>query len=282
MKIIISFIILIVANYTFGQEVQYVNANNGLIIREKPDKDSERIGKLEYGTRIIIIEETEIELAIKEGQEIINGKWVEIQEVDGSLKGYVFSGYLSLNRLSKRIEIKFENFSVHMELEVWDENEDLKKVQKDTAIVYVELGETPEGKKIKLNFSKFKNIEIYQRHENSVTIMDEGPHCDLKEWKHYYSEWKKLNYDLKENVFISDLYEQEDWDKFIDVNINELKTAVEKECGDYWSEHIKDIKNVYEYPIGVSMSRIFLKILLTDENDIITEKTISFEIPMGC
>ena len=115
-----------------------------------------------------------------------------------------------------------------------------------------------------------------------MTIMDEGPHCDLKEWKHYYSEWKKLNYDLKENVFISDLYEQEDWDKFIDVNINELKTAVEKECGDYWSVHIKDIKNVYEYPIGVSMSRIFLKILLTDENDIITEKTISFEIPMGC
>lgn len=282
MKNVLTILLLILTNYVFGQQIQYVNADNGLIVREKPNTSSERIGKLEYGTRVDIIKETEFDLTIKDGDKNISGKWVEIQEIDGNQKGFVFNGFLTSNRLSKIIEIKFQDFSLQMELEVWDENETLKKVQNDTAKVYVELGETPEGKKMKINQSKFKKIEVFQRHENSITIMNEGPHCDLTEWKHYYSDWKKLDFDLNENKFVSDSYERDDWEKFIDVDINELKKAVEKECGGYWSEHIKDINNFNEYPSGVSMSRIFIKILLTDENDSVIEKTIEFEIPMGC
>ncbi|SHF05488.1 SH3 domain-containing protein [Psychroflexus salarius] len=282
MKNVITILLLILTNYNFGQQIQYVNADNGLIVREKPEIGSDRIGKLEYGTRVYIIRETELDLTIKDGNKNISGKWVEIQEINGSQKGYVFNGFLTSNRLSKRIEIKFKDFSLKMELEVWDKNETLYKVQKDTAKVYVKLGETPEGKKIKIKQSKFKKIEVFQRHENSITIMNEGPHCDLTEWKHYYSDWKKLDFDLTEYTFISDSYERDDSEKFIDVNINDLKKAVEKECGGYWPELIKDIKSVNEYPSAVSMSRIYLKILLTDENDSVIEKIIEFEIPMGC
>lgn len=282
MKNVITILLLILTNYTFGQKKQYVKADNGLIVREKPSLSSERIGKLEYGTRVNIIQESEIELKVKDGEENIIGKWVEIQVIDGNQKGFVFNGYLTPNRLSKRIEIKFADFSIQMELEIRDKNADLKKIQKDTGKVYLELGETPEGKKVKVKQSKFKNIEIFQRHENSVTIMNEGPHCDLTKWKHYYSDWKKLDFDLNENSFVSDSYEREDWEKFIEIDLSELKKAVEKECGGYWPEHIKNIKNVNEYPSGVSMSRIFFKILLTDENDSVTEKYIEFEIPMGC
>ena len=149
MKNAITILLLILTNYIFGQQIQYVNAENGLIVREKPETGSERIGKLEYGTRINNIKETEFDLTIKDGDKNISGKWVEIQEIDGNQKGYVFNGFLTSNRLSKRIEIKFQDFSLKMELEVWDENENLKKIQKDTAKVYVELGETPEGKKNK-------------------------------------------------------------------------------------------------------------------------------------
>jgi uncharacterized protein YgiM (DUF1202 family) len=282
MKNLLTILLLILTNYIFGQRIQYVNADNGLIVREKPDTSSERIGKLEYGTRVDVIKETEFDLTIKDRDKNISGKWVEIQEIDGNQKGYVFNGFLTSNRLSKRIEIKFQDFSLQMELEVWDENGELKKVQNDTAKVYVELGETPQGKKIKIKQSKFKKIEILQRYENSVTIMNEGPHCDLTEWKHYYSDWKKLNFDFTENTFVSDSYEYEDSEKFIEIDINELKKAVEQKCGGYWPEHIKDIKKVNEYPSGVSMSRIFLKILLTDENNSVIEKTVEFKIPMGC
>jgi len=282
MKTLITIILLVCFKSVFGQEIQYVKAENGLIIRSSPDKTSERIGKLEYGTRVKIIQETDLELTIKDGEESISGKWTEVEEIGGNQKGFVFSGYLTLKELSKRIKIRFQEFTLQMDLEAWDEKEELKKIQGNNVRVYLELGETPEGLKVKISDSKFKKIEIFQRHENSVTIMNEGPHCDLIEWKHYYSEWKKIDYNTKENTFVSDSYERQDWEKFIEVDIDELKKAVEKHCGNYWAEHIQNVKNVNEYPSGVSMSRIFFKILLTDENDSVTEKTISFEIPMGC
>jgi len=282
MKTLITIILLVCFKSVFGQEIQYVKAENGLIIRSSPDKTSERIGKLEYGTRVKIIQETDLELTIKDGEESISGKWTEVEEIGGNQKGFVFSGYLTLKELSKRIKIRFQEFTLQMDLEAWDEKEELKKIQGNNVRVYLELGETAEGLKVKISDSKFKKIEIFQRHENSVTIMNEGPHCDLIEWKHYYSEWKKIDYNTKENTFVSDSYERQDWEKFIEVDIDELKKAVEKHCGNYWAEHIQNVKNVNEYPSGVSMSRIFFKILLTDENDSVTEKTISFEIPMGC
>lgn len=281
-KTLITLLILVLATAAFGQQIQYVKAENGLIVRESPDKNSQRIGKLEYGTRVKLISEIDIELTIKDGAENISGKWTEIQEIGGDQKGFVFNGYLTPKKLNKRTEIKFQNLSLQMEIEAWDEEGELKKIHGNTATVFLELGDTPEGKKVKINQTKFKKIEVFQRHENSVTIMNEGPHCDLTEWKHYYSEWKKVDYNSKENTFVSASYNQEDWGKFSEVDINELKKAVEKECGAYWAEHIKNIENVYEYPSGVSMSRIFFKIVMTDKNDAVTEKIISFEIPMGC
>ncbi len=282
MKFFNILLFLLSTTSVFSQQIRFVNADNGLIIRESTNKKSKQIGKLEYGTEVEVIEETEIELKVKDGQKNITGKWVKVQEIDGNQKGYVFNGYLTPNQLHKKIEIKFKDFSVQMELDVWDENGDLKKTHNGNAKIYVELGDTPEGKKVKIKQSKFKKIEVFQRHENSVTIMNEGPHCDLTKWKHYYSEWKKLDFDAEENSFISDSYEREDREKFIEVGINELKKEVEKECGKHWSEQIKNIKNVNEYPSRVSTSRIFFKILLIDRNDSVTEKIISFEIPMGC
>jgi len=46
-----------------------------------------------------------------------------------------------------------------------------------------------------------------------------------------------------------------------------LKSAVEKHCGERWSKLITKIKNVNEYPSGVSLSKIFIKIVITDKNN---------------
>ena len=89
-------------------------------------------------------------------------------------------------------KIQFQDFTIVIDdLEAFDENDVLKQIQKDTAIVYLEYGESIEGKKISLQ-SNFTDFKIYQRLENSITISDEGPHCDLTEWKHYDSEWKHI------------------------------------------------------------------------------------------
>ena len=182
------------------------------------------------------------------------------------------------------IEIKFEDFQVNIDsVLIYDAEGSLKNIQKDTAIVYLELGESIEGVIFKISkHNKFDKIKIFQRFENSITIMAEGPHCDLTEWNHYNSEWKELK-QINNKEYLTDSYSERDWELFVDIEIEDLIKAVKEKCGDEWANYIKNIKSPNEYPSGVSTSRIFIKILLEKvENGEEQEKIISFEIPMGC
>ena len=269
-----------------AQEVLYVEANNGLILRDNPDKMAQRIGKLEYGTTVKILEKTGLALQLLDNGKKLQGEWVKIKEVDSEYRqreGYVFNGYLTPQKINKRLKIHFEDFLFEIEeLEIWDEEKELNKVQKDSARAFVELGDSPEGKFIRIKQKKYKKVEIFQRFENSITIMDEGPHCDLTEWEHYNSEWERLNFNTGDYTFKAHSYSQQDWNTFIPVDMNEFKEAVDEHCGERWFKLIQDVKSVHEYHSGVSMSRIFFKIRLTDKNDSIIQKIVVFELPMGC
>ncbi|WP_299887138.1 SH3 domain-containing protein [uncultured Lacinutrix sp.] len=284
-KVIFSILLILTYSISYGQEILYVNADNGLIIREKPSKNSKRLGKFKYAEKIEVQEKTNINFSIVDNEKKINGSWLKVQGIMNNkvTSGYVFSGFLIDEILKKRIEIKFNDFTVELDhIDLMGDLTALSKKQKDTAKISLDLSGTPENKFLKILSKKYKKIEVFQRYENSITIMDEGPHCDLTEWKHFYSEWKKLPYDSNKNSFKTFKYSEKDWKNFIPIKINELKSAVDKFCGQRWSDLLKNIKKVNEYPSGVSMSKIFLKIILTDKDNIITEKIIEFEIPMGC
>jgi hypothetical protein len=180
------------------------------------------------------------------------------------------------------LKIRFEEFIIEIDsLEFWDEEAKLTEQQKDTARIHLELGETIEGQKLIVQKIKKGDIRIYQRYENSVTVMNEGPHCDLTEWKHYNSDWKQLK--IENGQFLTDSYSEADWEKFIKVDMAELREAVRKQCGDGWAEHVKEVKSPNEYPCGVSTSRIFFKIeFIEQDSKDLKERIISFEIPMGC
>ena len=62
----------------------------------------------------------------------------------------------------------------------------------------------------------------------------------------------------------------------------ELKLAVKNNCQEHWLDLLMNVKDINDYPIGVSMSRIFLKLILTEKNKVTSEKLIVFNIPMGC
>ena len=82
------------------------------------------------------------------------------------------------------------------------EDKKLNETQKDTVYLYSELGETIEGQTISISTEQLINLTIEQRYETSVTIMGEGPHCDLIDWKHYDSEWKTLKLIKLDNLFV--------------------------------------------------------------------------------
>lgn len=177
------------------------------------------------------------------------------------------------------VEIKFNEFVVEIDsLYIWQEEEFLT-VQQDTAEVYLELGEMIEGQTLKIKQLKKGNLRVYQQFENSITIMAEGPHCDLTEWKHYNSKWKELK--IADGEFLTKSYSDKDRELFEKVSMNELREVVKEQCGDEWAAQIKDIKSPTEYPAGVGTSRIFLRFVL-ENGEKPVEKVISFVIPMGC
>jgi hypothetical protein len=168
------------------------------------------------------------------------------------------------------------------DIEFWDGENNIKKFNNDSVLVYLELGEVIEENKINVETNNFKIISIRQSFETSITVMNEGPHLDLTEWKHYRSDWFNLK-EVSENSFMTVVFKNENKEKFIPVEISEVYDAVKEYGGESWYEHAKTSKNIYEYPFGVGVSRYFIEIVLenVDTNKAI-RKMIVFYSPLGC
>ena len=110
--------------------------------------------------------------------------------------------------------------------------------------------------------------------------MDEGPHLDLIDWKHYYSEWSELK-SLNNNYYRINSYTYEESQKFIEINMEKLKDAVLIYGDDRWYDLVRESTSLTEYPCGVKISKIFIKISGEKEQNTL-DKLIIFNIPMGC
>lgn len=178
--------------------------------------------------------------------------------------------------------IKFKDITVEIiSLAPIDKNE-LKTVFTDKVEFTADLGETLESSVIAIKTEKYEDIEIHQAIETSVTIMNEGSHCDLTNWKHYTSDWRKVK-TLTSNTFQVNSYQNGESKQFPKVSIQKVIDAAQEQCGEEWAKYIKDIKSIYDYPCDIGVSRYFLKIKAMDKvSGEKIEKTIVILIPMGC
>lgn len=286
MKHLLAILFLFQIHLSVAQKTLYVSAENGLIVRSGPNKNANRIGKINYAEEIISFQNTNRFLEIIDDGLVIKGEWYQVsanEESGNVIEGYVFSGFLTSKEPKKKINIKFEKFSIQFDhIALLDSEKTLSNIQKDTVKLNCDVAGSLENKKIKILSTSFKKIEIYQRFQNSITVMNEGPHCDLVNWKHYDSHWEKIPFIKNNNVFKTVEYSTIDKNQFIPIDIEELKNAVEEHCGAYWSKLITNLKNATEYPFGVSTNKMFIKIVITDKKDSVSEKIIEFTIPMGC
>jgi len=191
--------------------------------------------------------------------------FVNYQYIDGAVTINFLDFILTINRLS-----------------LWDGRKYIDEIHKDTVYLDVELGENIEGQLLLIETSELIDIKVAQRYETSITIMNEGPHCDLTDWKHYYSEWQQLKKN-EEGEFVCEKYERTEYEKFPAIDIEELKEEVKIRCGEKWFELVKNITSPTEYPSGVGISRYFLKITGVREKDNqLVEKLIILGNSMGC
>ena len=91
------------------------------------------------------------------------------------------------NDEKKSIYLKFKEF----ELEIYDteiynnQRLSLDTILGDTVCLGLMITDSIDNKIIKIKQIYEGKINVFQQLENSLTISDRGPHCDLINWHHY-------------------------------------------------------------------------------------------------
>ena len=277
-KILAIALVFNVALVTAQQEA-YVAAESGLSLRDQPDVSAKMLTKLSYGEVIGVLEETDIKLVIIDAGEKVTGEWVKVETRNHI--GFVFNGYLSPNKIARTIRLKLDNLDVEIKnLATSDYKRSHNLKSEDSSTINVDVSDSPEGKNVVLIDNDYKHVSLFQRYENSFSFMSSDANCNSNEWKQFDTEWKPLK-QLKSNTFETLTFTEKDWINFIETATKDLKDDVIDKCGEDWLAYVKTIENIKDFPVSVLANRVFIKFILTDFEDNITEKIIEFEMPEG-
>lgn len=262
-----------------AQQSAYVSAESGLSLRDQPDVSGKMLTKLAYGEAIGVLEKTNKQLVVLDAGEKVSGEWVKVETRNHI--GYVFDGYLSSEKIAKTIRLKLKDLNVEIKnLATSDYKRSHDLNNSETATINVDADTTPEGKNIVLVDSDYKHVSLFQRYENSFSFMSADSKCNTNEWTQFDTEWKPLK-QLNSNTYETLTYTEKDWITFIETATKDLKDDVVDKCGEDWLNYVKTINNVKDFPVSVSTNRVFIKMILTDFEDNVTEKIIEFEMPKG-
>jgi uncharacterized protein YgiM (DUF1202 family) len=262
-----------------AQQSAYVSAESGLSLRDQPDVSGKILTKLAYGEAIGVLEKTNKQLVVLDAGEKVSGEWVKVETRNHI--GYVFDGYLSSEKIAKTIRLKLKDLNVEIKnLATSDYKRSHDLNNSETATINVDAEATPEGKNIVLVDSDYKHVSLFQRYENSFSFMSADSKCNTNEWTQFDTEWKPLK-QLNSNTYETLTYTEKDWIKFIETATKDLKDDVVDKCGEDWLNYVKTIDNVKDFPVSVATNRVFIKMILTDFEDNVTEKIIEFEMPKG-
>ena len=149
--------------------------------------------------------------------------------------------------------------------------------------VDLELGEVIEEQEVVLHPRPGPPAEfmVEQRIETSLTVMAEGPHLDLRGWKHYYSPWRRLASAGKNRFRINPVSEAESA-MFPEVSPAEIRAAVHRAGGASWARMVRNVKGPHDYPSAVSVSKISLRVSVKEGGRWRVINTLDFLVPMGC
>lgn len=262
-----------------AQQNAYVSAESGLSLRDQPDVSGKMLTKLAYGEAIGVLEETDKNLVVLDRGEKVSGKWVKVETRNHI--GYVFDGYLSSEKIAKTIRLKLKDLNVEIKnLATSDYKRSHNLNNSETATINVDVNATPEGKNIVLVENDYKHVSLFQRYENSFSFMSADSKCNTNEWTQFDTEWKPLK-QLNSNTYETLTYTEKDWITFIETATKDLKDDVVDKCGEDWLNYVKTIEKIKDFPVSVATNRVFIKLILTDFEDQVTEKVIEFEMPKG-
>jgi len=133
-----------------------------------------------------------------------------------------------------------------------------------------------------------QEFKVVQQYETSLSLMNEGPHIDLKNWKHHISKWEEI----KSSNGITFLTKEVESDNFPRVSQGEIVQALKAELDrlakqgynnlQRWVPLAMQCKDATTYPCGVSISKITIRIKVRQSGKWKDIQTVELIPPMGC
>jgi hypothetical protein len=130
---------------------------------------------------------------------------------------------------------------------------------------------------------KASKFRIFERYRTTMTVMGEGPHLDLVDWRHFDSEWMPLD-QLEQRRFRTLESDRMDCSKFPTTSQAELISAVRKRAAD-WPKAIelaKTCRSPHHEPCAVGVSSLYFRIEKQAGDRWIQVGLVEVLIPMGC
>ena len=146
---------------------------------------------------------------------------------------------------------------------------------------HLDLGDNLDGQLVKLISSDADTFRVHIQYETSLTVMDEGPHLDLVDWKHCTTEWLNVT-ESSPNTFKLPRESEINLDCFPDVTPKMIKDAVLKYGGERWASLLRDDIDVNTYPLATALSTIRVRVQRLMDKKWVEEALISINVPMGC
>lgn len=146
---------------------------------------------------------------------------------------------------------------------------------------YLDLGENLSSKIVRISSGESELFRVKVQMESSLTIMNEGPHLDLINWKHCTTEWLEAK-KISDSQFKLPVMEKIDPSCFPETTIPEIRNEVLKRGGERWANLIKDSASLNDYPMAIALSSVRIKVEKRAGEQWKTVTIIQFSIPMGC
>ena len=162
----------------------------------------------------------------------------------------------------------------------------IKLGPKTTVIDDLDVPENIDGQELFiLGGAQSEQYRISERYRTSMTVMGEGPHLDLIDWRHFDSEWIPLE-KLSQRKFRSIASEKMDVETFPATTRAELLSAVRKRAVAIgWEPAIdlaKTCRSPKDEPCAVSVSSVYFRIERLVGDTWVKVGSIEISIPMGC
>ena len=193
----------------------------------------------------------------------------------------------------KWIKVKFKDVTLAIaEFELYwpdkysfgSRNDSVYKPKSDTAYLDLFPGVSVDALRFRIENSEYDEVMLFEKIIYHVAMNSqrdmEMPVCIMTDWKKFESKWNPIKIDQMNPMFNTI---QPNIKPVINFTKDEFLLAVDKHCGNDWSNEIKSISSVDKLPSDIFLSYHLFKLVIRNKKTGKTkEKFITFYTPTSC